>query len=235
MCFIVEGLSTGRKVFKLYIAIYIIMWWLFSGKREVERVEEDTKSGFEAVKKDISSVSGWIKHLESEKNMQQKDVSEIKEVLSSIQEEIEGLKNVVSMINQVGNKQVFKTNRQLSNKQTAVYDVQTGVQTAVQSPNLEQFSVTERAIIWVLLNTDMKLSYDDLAAMLGKERSTIRGQINTIKQKSENLISEGIEKNGKKRLYISEEIKEKLLKKQKVRVNKGKKTTKNEKKKVSEY
>ena len=109
------------------------------------------------------------------------------------------------------------------------------MQTAVQSPNLEQFSVTERAIIWVLLNTDMKLSYDDLAAMLGKERSTIRGQINTIKQKSENLISEGIEKNGKKRLYISEEIKEKLLKKQKVRVNKGKKTTKNEKKKVSEY
>ena len=64
----------------------------------------------------------------------------------------------------------------------------------------------------------MKLSYDDLAAMLGKERSTIRGQINTIKQKSESLIEEIIEKNGKKRVFIPEEIKEKMLKKTKVRV-----------------
>jgi len=71
----------------------------------------------------------------------------------------------------------------------------------VQTPKLDHFSITERAILWVLLNTDMKLSYDDLAAMLGKERSTIRGQINRIKQKSE-IIEEQIEKNGKKRLFI---------------------------------
>ena len=222
------------KVFKVYIAIYIIMWWLFSGKKEVERVEEDTKKGFEAVKKDINSVSGWIKHLDSEKKMQEKELSEVKELLSSVQEEIEGLKNVVSLVNQVGNKQVFKTNRQLSNKQTAVYAVQTGVQTGVQTPKLEQFSITERAILWVLLNSDMKLSYDDLAAMLGKERSTIRGQINSIKQKAD-LISESVEKNGKKRLFINEEIKEKMLKKQKVRVSKGKKTQKKGKTKVLEY
>jgi hypothetical protein len=67
----------------------------------------------------------------------------------------------------------------------------------------------------------MKLSYDDLAAMLQKERSTIRGQINTIRQKSEGLIEESIEKNGKKRVFIPEEIKEKLIKKQKVRVKRG--------------
>ncbi|MEK6827557.1 MAG: HTH domain-containing protein, partial [Nanoarchaeota archaeon] len=103
-----------------------------------------------------------------------------------------------------------------------VYAVQTGVQTGVQTPNLSQFSVTERAILWVLLNSEMKLSYDDLAAMLGKERSTIRGQINTIKQKSE-IIEEEIEKNGKKRVFIPEEIKEKMLKKTKVRVNSKKK------------
>jgi len=62
--------------------------------------------------------------------------------------------------------------------------------------------------------------------MLGKEKSTIRGQINTIKQKSEALISEKIEQNGKKRLYIDEKTKEKLMKKQKVRVEKQKKTQK---------
>jgi len=127
---------------------------------------------------------------------------------------------------------VFKTNKQLSNKQTAVYAVQTGVQTGVQTPKLDQFSITERAILWILLNADMKLSYDDLAAMLGKERSTIRGQINTIKQKSENLIEETIERNGKKRVFIPENIKEKMLKKTKVRIKGYKKSLKN---RVSSY
>ncbi|MCK5044063.1 hypothetical protein KAR52_03620 [Candidatus Pacearchaeota archaeon] len=75
----------------------------------------------------------------------------------------------------------------------------------------------------------MKLSYDDLSAILGKERSTIRGQINVIKQKSESLIEELIEQNGKKRIYIPEEIKEKMLKKSKVRVNGPKRSKKEEK------
>jgi predicted transcriptional regulator len=74
----------------------------------------------------------------------------------------------------------------------------------------------------MLLNTDMKLGYDDLSAMLGKQKSTIRGQINTIKQKAE-IIKESVEKNGKKRVFIPENIKEKLLKKQKVRIKNSKK------------
>lgn len=194
------------------------MFGWFFGKKEVKRVEEDTKKGFESVKKDISSVSGWIKHLDSEKNMQQRDLEDIKGILSSMQNEIEGLKNVLSIMNELKPNRVFKTTKQPFNKQTAVYAVQTGVQTGVQTPKLDQFSISERAILWLLLNSDMKLSYDDLAAMLGKERSTIRGQINSIKQKSENLIEEQIEKNGKKRIFVPEEIKEKLLKKSKVKV-----------------
>jgi prophage DNA circulation protein len=199
------------------------MFGWFFGKKEVESIKEDTKKGFESVKKDISSVSGWIKHLDSEKNLHKKEIESLKDILSSIKEEIEGLKNVVSIMGDLKTNKVFKTNRQLSNKQTAVYAVQTGVQTGVQTPNLDQFSITERAILWVLLNSDMNLSYDDLAAMLGKERSTIRGQINSIKQKSESIIEEKIEKNGKKRLFISENVKEKMLKKSKVRVKSNKK------------
>jgi len=198
------------------------MFWLFTGKKEVERINEETKKGFDSVKKDISSVSGWIKHLDSEKNLQKKEIEEIKEVLTSIKNDVEGLKNVVSVMNELKTNRVFKTPKPVLGKQTGVYAVQTGVQTGVQTPNLSQFSVTERAILWVLLNSDMKLSYDDLAAMLGKERSTIRGQINTIKQKSE-IIEEEIEKNGKKRVFIPEEIKEKMLKKTKVRVKGSKK------------
>ena len=76
------------------------------------------------------------------------------------------------------------------------------------------------------VNNDLKLSYEDLAAMLGKTKSTIRGQINSIKQKSEGVIEEYTEKNGKKRVYIPEETKEKLLKKAKVRVQIDKKGSK---------
>jgi hypothetical protein len=201
--------------------------WLFR-KKEIDEVKEDTKKGFETVKKDISAVSGWIKHLDSEKNIQKKEVEEIKELLSSMKAEIEGIKSIVSIVGNVQANRPFKTPSKAFNKQTAVYPVQTPVQTGVQTPNLDQFSVTERAIIWILLNSDLKLSYDDLAAMLGKERSTIRGQINTIKQKSESLIEEVIEKNGKKRVFIPEEIKEKVLKKSKVRVGGSKKTKKKE-------
>ena len=63
----------------------------------------------------------------------------------------------------------------------------------------------------------MKLSYADLAAMLGKRRATIRGQINSIKQKSEGLIEEIVSENNKKRLFISEKVKTALLKTQKVK------------------
>jgi len=191
--------------------------WIF-GKGDVKRVEDDTKRGFEAVKKDITSVTGWIKHLDSERNMHQKEIELLKGGLSTVEKELDGIKNVLAIMNDLKPKQLFKTPKQLLDKQTAVYAVQTGVQTGVQTPNFEQFSVTERAILWILINSDMKLSYEDLASMLGKEKSTIRGQINSIKQKSEGLVKESIENNGKKRVYIPEEMKEKFMKKSRVRV-----------------
>lgn len=204
------------------------MFWFFNRKKEVEDIKSDVKNSFESVKKDITSISGWINYLDSEKNITRKDVSEIKEELSSIKKEIEGLKNVVSFMSDAQTNRVFKTPARVFKEQTAVLPVQTAVQTAVQTPNLDRFSMTERAILWVLLNSELKLSYDDLAAVLGKERSTIRGQINSIKQKGE-IIQEVIEENGKKRVFIPEEIKEKLLKKAKVRVSSSKKMKKNEK------
>ena len=202
------------------------MFWFLGQKKEIEKIREDAKKGFESVKQDVSSVSGWIKHLDSEKNLQKKEIEDMKETLSSIKNDLEGLKNILSFMNEVKTNRVFKTPKQALGKQMPVYAVQTGVQTGVQTPNLSSFSVTERAIIWILLNTDMKLSYDDVAAMTGKEKSTIRGQINAIKQKSEGLIEEEIEKNGKKRVFIPEEMKEKMLKKTKVRVKSDKKDEK---------
>lgn len=204
------------------------MFGWFSNKKEVEHLKEDTKKGFDAVKKDINSMGVWIKHLNSEKDLQKKEVEEIKEILSTLTEEMEGLKNVISIMNELKSNKVFRTPKRVFTKQTGVYPVQTGVQTGVQTPNLDVFSVTERAILWILLNSDMKLSYDDIAAVVGKERSTIRGHLNRIKQKSEGLIEEKIEANGKKRVFISEKMKELLLKRSKVRVKSKKKVKKGE-------
>ena len=199
--------------------------WFFK-KKEVDVLKDDTKKGFESVKKDINSIGVWIKHLDSEKNSQQKEIDEIKEVLTSVQTEVEGLKNVVAIMNELRPGRKKQTTKQVFDKQTTVYAVQTGVQTGVQTPNFDQFSVTERAILWVLLNSDLKLGYDDLAAMLGKERSTIRGHLNRIKQKSWGIIEESIEKNGKKRVFVPEEVKEKLMKRVKVRAEKKEKDKK---------
>ena len=124
------------------------------------------------------------------------------------------------------NKQVFGK-KGVSDKQTAVEGVGKAVQTAVQTGNfygiLQNLTSSERLLVFTLMNAGngMKLSYEDLARLLGKERSTVRGQINSIKQKSEGLILEITEKNGKKRVFVPEEIRVKLAKYAKVRV-KGK-------------
>lgn len=204
------------------------MFWLFTNKKRVDEVREETKNGFNSVKKDILSIGEWIKHLDTEKNSHKDEIKAIKEDLSSIKKEIEEIKSSLELAETIGFTNKIPTPKKPFNKQTIVQDVQTAVQTAVQTPKLDNFSVTERAIIGILLNSDMKLSYEDLAALLGKEKSTIRGQINSIKSKSESLIEENIEKNGKKRVFISKNTKEKLLKKSKVRIKSKEKETESE-------
>lgn len=209
------------------------MFWVFNHKKKLNEVREDAKKGFESVKKDMTAISEWIKHLDAEKNNHKNEINELKTILSTLKEDMNELKETMKLMDVLNpnstNKHLFKTNNNLFNKQPDVFNVQTAVQTAVQTPdfiNLSNFSVTERAIIGILLNSDMKLSYEDIAAMLGKEKSTIRGQINAIKSKSESLIQEIIENNGKKRVFIPLEIKERLLKKQKVRTKDEKKQKK---------
>ena len=205
------------------------MFWLFSKKR-VKLLEEETKNSFQQVKNDIEGVGKWIKHLDSKDNQVFEILGEIKRELATINEEVEGVKEAISLVNlSVENKQLFKKTAVLS-KQTDVYSVQEPVQTAVQTENfydiLQGLSSNERLIVLTLMNSDLKLSYEDVARLLGKERSTIRGQINAIKRKRGGLIQDISEANGKKRVYVSEEIKEKLEKYAKVRVKKARKSKK---------
>jgi len=201
--------------------------WFFK-KKEVENIKNETKRGFDLVKKDLDHVGKWIKHLHSEKDTHKKDILELKEILSTVKEDLEELKHIVFINQSLKPNRVFKTAVGLFGKQTAVGGVQTAVQTGVQTPFFDQFSAMEKSTLWVLLNTDMKLSYEDIAAVLGKEKATIRGQINAIKQKSEGILHEVVEKNGKKRIFIPEEIKGRLVKRQKVSVKRGKKAQKSE-------
>jgi ABC-type Fe3+-hydroxamate transport system substrate-binding protein len=209
--------------------------WLFK-KKSVEKLEEETKNSFNSVKDDFKQVSDWIKHLDNEDEVVKQMVKQLKDDLASIKDQVEQTKEVVAMID-IGQSfgQVSKKPTAVD-KQTAVDGVQKGVQTAVQTANFydifNTLSANERLIVFTLMNAGdgMKMSYEDLALLLGKERSTIRGQINAIKQKSEGLIEEMSERNGKKRVYVPIEMKEKLQKYAKVRVREGKKAKKDDEK-----
>ncbi|MBS3091853.1 hypothetical protein J4466_00380 [Candidatus Pacearchaeota archaeon] len=202
--------------------------WLFNHKKkeEMEEVKKEVRGSFDHVKSDIERISKWVNHLNNQDISLNSCLDDVKQDISTIKNDLEQVKEVISMLNDEVSKQVFKTTKPVYRKQTAVEGVQTAVQTAVQTGKNNDFlgisnlSVTEKAILWVLINNELKLSYDDLAAMLGKTRSTIRGQINSIKQKSDGLIEEYVESNGKKRVYIPSEIKEKILKNVKVRIDK---------------
>lgn len=224
--------------------------WLFrkrdSEKAEkVERVEESTRKSFENVRRDFEGVGKWIKHLDSRDKELFDILTDVRRELESIKDEISGVKDAVSMmdISQEMGPEVKQPSKKMAvlNRQTPVYAVEEPVQTPVQTGNLHQIlqslSTNERLIVWTLLNSSdgMKLSYEDIARLLGKERATIRGQINAIKQKSEGLLSELTEPSGKKRIYIPEEVRVKLLKYAKVRVKKsGKGKKRGEKKEVDE-
>jgi len=203
--------------------------WLFGDKKRFERIEEETKNSFKAVKDDFEGVGKWIKHLHGKHGEVSNTISDLKGELSTIKDEIENLKEGVAFHDFMEkNKQPSKKQTAVD-KQTAVYAVQEVVQTPVQTANFYEFlqglSGNERLLVFTLMNAggDMKLSYEDLARLLGKERSTIRGQVNSIKQKSGGLIREIREPNGKKRVYITDEIKEKLAKYAKVRTKNNKK------------
>ena len=203
------------------------MFGWFGSSNKVKKLESETRKSFSEVRKDFEGVGKWVKHLNANDKQLFDLISELKRELASIEDEFNGLKEAVSLINlAVEHKQVFEKTAVLD-EQPAVYDVQEPVQTAVQTGNfhdiLKGLSSNERLIVFTLMNTELKLSYEDIARLLGKERATIRGQINAIKQKNEGLIQELTEPNGKKRVFVSEEVRNKLEKYAKVRVKENKK------------
>jgi DNA-directed RNA polymerase specialized sigma24 family protein len=187
-------------------------------KKDVDELKTAVQTGFNKVKQDMDSYSQWIKHLDKHNSDVNNEVLELKEELASAKDELDNIKNMLAIVGKGSFRQQAST---LFNKQTADVDVLNTVQSTVQTVFLDNLTTNERAIVFVLMNSDLKLSYEDLAAMLGKRKSTIRGQVNSIKQKSEGLIEEIIGENNKKRVFIPEQTRDLLLKTNKVK-NKGK-------------
>jgi predicted transcriptional regulator len=193
--------------------------WLFKKveKNEFEQHKGAVQTALNSVKQDMHNVTRWIKHLDSQDNGLKSDVSAMRDEIATIKAELEEMKELLSEKKEEKVEPIFKQRQTAKVKQTAVYDVQTAVQTTVQAAFFTKLSSSEKAIVGILLNSELKLSYEDLASLMGKDTATIRGQVNSIKQKCEGLIEEQIEKNNKKRLYIPEKIKEVMLKRVKVR------------------
>jgi len=201
---------------------------LFGHKKRVEKLRGEVQDSFNHVKKDFNKVGEWIKHLDDKHVSHEGEISNIKDQLMTIHEDLMELKDFVSFFGPQISKGLSKQTQTSAIKQSLSGAVQTPVQTGVQTDILENLTVMERAIVWALLNSEMRLSYEDLAALLGKDKSTIRGQINAIKQKNDSLIEESREANGKKRLYIPDEVRSLVVKSVKVKVR-GQKKSKNAK------
>ena len=199
------------------------MWYPFRHKKNIEELRSDVRDSFNHVKKDFNKVGEWITHLDDKHTIHKDEITSIKDNLLSIQSDLLEIKDFISFFGPQASKGSSKQTQTVSNKQTPMGAVQTVVQTDVQTDVLSNLTVMERGIVWALLNSEMKLSYEDLAALLGKNKSTIRGQINTIKQKNDGLIMESRGFSGKKRLYVPDEIKANIIKSVKVKVNQSKK------------
>jgi hypothetical protein len=199
------------------------MLGLFGHKKRVEKLRGEVQDSFNHVKKDFNKVGEWIKHLDDKHVSHADEITNIKDQLMTIHEDLMELKDFVSFFGPQISKGLSKQSQTSAVKQPLPSAVQTPVQTGVQTDVLENLTVMERAIVWALLNSEMRLSYEDLAALLGKDKSTIRGQINAIKQKNDGLIEESREVNGKKRLYIPDEIRAMVVKSVKVKIKGSKK------------
>ena len=193
--------------------------------KKFKSLHKNMGASFSNIKNDMEHFSKWVTHLENHRSNHHSRIEKLEKKIDFLERALEEIKEGQTFVQTPSlskHKQTAVRFKQTAVRvQTGVYAEQTAVQTAVQTPQqleineltetLRSLTVMERAVLWTLLNTDLKMSYDDLSVLLGKDKSTLRGQINNIKRKSESLITEFTEINGKKRFFVDEEIRKMVL------------------------
>jgi len=184
--------------------------------RKIDDLNKSVSISFSNLKNDMKEVGGWITHFKEKHETHDDKFERMHKRLENVEKGLEEIKEIWTRV-QTG-------------VQTRVQTGQTGVQTrvgktdvrlkqmSVQANTLEKLknlSVMEKGVMWVLLNSDIKMSYEDICLMLGKNKSTLRGQINNIKLKSPGLIKEVVENDGTKKFYVDENVKDEVLKRTK--------------------
>jgi len=170
--------------------------------KKVDSLNESMIDSFSKIKGDMEHVGRWINHFSGKHDNHEKEIKQIYDRLSQIEGRLEDVWTRV--------RTGVRTGKVSGRTRTDSRSKQMSVQENVDS--LRNLTMVERSVVWVLLNTDLKMGYDDLVVVLGKDKSTLRGQINNIKQKNESLIREIVENDGRKRFYIDEKIKNKVFK-----------------------
>lgn len=191
-----------------------MVFGLFKKKKlEIDKkftdLNDSLKNSFSKIKEDIFSLSSNVEHLHGHKKNHSELIVELDSRIKTLESFIED-----TLTNQV----LVQTNHLSKQIQTNVRSKRTSmlVQTDILE-SLKRLTPMERSLVWALLNTDLKLSYSDLSNILGKDESTVRGQLSNIKRKTDELLLEMSESNGQKRFYIEDMIKNKIMKKYKVK------------------
>lgn len=196
-----------------------MVWWLFRKKRDDDvnekfvNLHDSLHSSFLNIKRDMTGINKWLDHFKSKHETHDKKFDLMNQRINNMEEVIEEMQDVWTTVQtavQTGglSKQSQTDDRPNNRLSVSKQDEEE----LSMTKKLKKLTLMERAVVWALLNTDLKLSYEDLSVALGKDKSTLRGQINNIKTKSEGLIEEYPEKDGKKRFCISEKIKSEILK-----------------------
>jgi hypothetical protein len=190
-------------------------FWLFGRKKEDDEkwqyLHSKLEISFKNIKRDFKNMADWISHFDVSKKSHSEKIKDLDERLKTIEILLKDKQEFLDL-DRLSKQTPVRFKRTSVRVQTAVQTARGGVQTGELSVILKSLTMMERALVWTLLNTNLKLNYNDLSLVMGKDRSTIRGQVNNIKRKSEDLIREIVESDGSKRFYISEDIKNTFLK-----------------------
>ena len=196
-------------------------WWFFKRKKDndIEQkfvtLHNSLHTSFSNIKKDMGDISGWLGHFKNRHDDQDKKFELLNYRINNIEEVLEELRDVWTRVQtavQTGGLSKQPQTDSRPNSRPKLSKQAENSEELSMINRLKNLTMMERAIVWALLNTDLKLSYDDLSVALGKDKSTLRGQINNIRTKSESLVEEYTEKDGKKRFFISEKKKNEILK-----------------------